>query len=159
MFRFHGRYLDDGLAEIACEDAKTARGLESLRDRRKHLFIAAFLRRGFSYDSAILRELRFHGILPEAWTPDRIHVLVEQPRVEQFAHQEPDTTGGVEMVNVRKAVRIDAGKQRHMLGDFRNVGPGELDAGRGSHGDEVNGVVSRAAGGIEAHDAVDDRTL
>ena len=65
----------------------------------------------------------------------------------------------VELVHVGRAVRIDAGEQRHDLGEVGEIVPGEPDAGRPRDRDEVERVVGRAAGRVQADDAVDDRAL
>ncbi len=54
-------------------------------------------------------------------------------------------------------VRIDAREQRHEIGKLRNVLPGKHDARGAGHRDEVHRVVRRAAGRMQADDAVDDR--
>ena len=84
---------------------------------------------------------------------------MQQAGIEQLADQERHAAGGVEVVHVGEAVRIDPREQRHDLGQIGEVVPGELDAGGARHGDQVHRVVGRAAGREQADDAVDDRLL
>ena len=59
----------------------------------------------------------------ESAAPDRLDVLMQQPAVEQFANQEADAAGGMEVVHVGLAVRIDARQQRRHLGEVGEVVP------------------------------------
>ena len=90
---------------------------------------------------------------------DGLDILMQQPGIQQFADQEAHAAGGVEMVHVGRAVRIDAGQQRRDLGEIGEIVPGQRDAGRRGHRDQMHGVVGRAAGGVQADDAVDEGPL
>ena len=63
------------------------------------------------------------------------------------------------MVHIGAAVGVDAGEQRHHGGEFGEVVPVDEHPGRTRHGHQVDGVVGRATGGQEAHDAVDHAAL
>ena len=84
---------------------------------------------------------------------------MQQPVAEQLADDEGHAAGGVEVVHVRLAVGIDAAQKRHDVGEVGEIRPGELDARRRRHGDDVQRVVGGAAGGVQAHDAVDEGAL
>ena len=82
-----------------------------------------------------------------------------KPGFQQFADQERHAARGLEVVDVGFAVRVDVAQGRHHLGEVGHVLPGQLNARR--HGDRrhVQGVVGRAAGGVQGHDGVDQRTF
>jgi len=84
---------------------------------------------------------------------------VEQPGVEQLADHEAQTAGRLEVVDVRAAVGVDAGQQRHGGGQGVEVVPGHADAGGGRYGNQVHREVGGAARGQEGDDPVDDRPL
>ena len=83
----------------------------------------------------------------------------DEAGVEQFADQEAQSAGGVEMVHVGAAVGIHARQQRHHRRQRIEVFQAQLDAGRGRDRDQVQQVVGRSAGRMQADDAVDDRAL
>ena len=91
--------------------------------------------------------------------PDRARVGVQQAGADQFADQERHAAGRLEVVHVRFAVGIDAGQQRRDLGQIGKIVPGQRDPRRRRHRDEMDRQIGRAAGGVEADDAVDDRAL
>jgi hypothetical protein len=84
---------------------------------------------------------------------------VQQSGVDQLADHEGHATGRVELVHVGLAVRIDARQQRHAVGQRAKVLPVDRDAGGARDRDEVDRVVGRSAGGMQADDGVDDRAL
>ena len=86
-------------------------------------------------------------------------IVVQQTTIEQLADQEGHAAGGVEMVHVGLAVGIDAGEQRRHLGKLGEIVPGERDAGRVRHRDQVDRVVGRPTGRVQADDAVDEDAL
>ncbi|MCY1441007.1 hypothetical protein D9M71_573040 [compost metagenome] len=63
------------------------------------------------------------------------------------------------MVDVGLAVGIDARQHRHHVGQVGHVLPGKLDAGSLGDGQQVQGVIGRAAGGQQRHHRVDDAAL
>ena len=90
--------------------------------------------------------------------PDhRVHVVVQQTRVQQFADDEGQPARRGKMVHVRLAVGVNADKQRDDGGDVVEVVPVEYDARRARHGHQMHGVVGRAARGHQADDCVDKR--
>ncbi|MNZ92670.1 hypothetical protein D3C78_1117030 [compost metagenome] len=80
---------------------------------------------------------------------------MQQPGIEQLADQEGHATGCLEMVDVGFAVRVDVRQGRHHLGQLGHVLPGQLDAGRLGNRRHVQGMVGRAAGGVQGNDGVD----
>ncbi len=87
------------------------------------------------------------------------HVVVGEASVQELADDEGHAAGGLEGVHVLVAVGIDPRDQRHRLGDLLEVLPGDLHARGAGHGDEVQGVVGRAAGGHQAGHGVDHALL
>jgi hypothetical protein len=63
------------------------------------------------------------------------------------------------MVHVGDAVGIDAGQERDGIGKIGHILPGDLQAGGRGDGDEVERVIGRTAGGVQADEAVDDGLL
>ena len=59
-----------------------------------------------------------------AVAPDGQDIGMQQAGVEQLADQEGHAAGGVEVVHVGRAVRIDAGEQRDRVGQFGEIVPG-----------------------------------
>ena len=49
--------------------------------------------------------------------------------------------------------------KRHGLGEMGQIAPGERNAGGRRHGDQMHGVIGRAAGREQADDAIDDGAL
>src|SRR6185437_5805125 len=90
---------------------------------------------------------------------DGVHVIVHEACPQQLVHEKAHAAGGMEVVDVRAAVRVDAGQQRYDIRQVAEVIPVDEDACGAGYGDEVQGVVGRAAGGEEAHDRVDDAGL
>lgn len=73
------------------------------------------------------------------------YVAVQQSSVEQLADQEAHAAGGVEAVHVGLAVGIDLGEQRYNGRQVAKVVPVDANPGGMSDGDQVQGVVGRAA--------------
>jgi hypothetical protein len=95
----------------------------------------------------------------QAATEDGVDVVVGQAGVQQLAHHEGRTAGGLEVVHVGVAVRVDARQQRHDFRQLVEVGPVDHDAGGARDRDQVHGVVGRAAGRVQRGDGVDDALL
>ena len=150
------RDLDHRLAEIAGQQLQPAA-------RRERLLRPAPAPWGCRTAPAtgaklelVLDQLRLDGIARQPAAPDGLDVLVQMAALEQFADQEPHSTGGVEMVHVGDAVGIDAGEQRHDFAEIGHVLPGHLQPGGGGDRDQVDGVVGRAARRVQADEPVDD---
>jgi hypothetical protein len=84
---------------------------------------------------------------------------MQQAGLQQGGDGEAEPAGGVEVVHVRTAVRVDPGQQRNDRGEFGDVVPGQRDSGGLRDGDQVHGVVGRAAGGEQCDAAVDDHAF
>ena len=69
-------------------------------------------------------EERLLGVTAQAVAEHGIDVFVQQARFEQLADQERHAAGGLEVVHVGLAVRIDAAQQRHDFGEVGHVLPG-----------------------------------
>jgi hypothetical protein len=82
---------------------------------------------------------------------------VEQTGEEKFARYESHAACRVELVYVRRAVRIDAGEQWRDGRDVGEVVPVHNDAGGLRHRGQVERVVGGAARRHQADDGVDDR--
>src|SRR5690606_34266691 len=146
------------LAEVARQQLEAAIGGEGRRGGGENLRVAR-LGGGRLEGQPILEQPRLDGVGGEAAAPDGLDVLVQVAGAEQFADHKAHAAGGVEVVHVGEAVGIDARQQRHNVGKVRHVLPGDVQPGRGGDGDEVQRVVGRAAGGVQADEAVDDRLL
>src|SRR5271166_4799897 len=103
--------------------------------------------------------MRLDGVISKAVAPDRSRAVMQEASAEKFTDEEAHAAGGLEMIHVRLAVRIDPGHQRRHLRKIGEILPGERDARGRGHRDEVNGEIGRAAVSMEADDAVDDRSL
>ena len=103
-----------------------------------------------------------HGSRAAAPSPGPDHgqyVPMHQPRAQQLADEKPHAAGGMEVIHVGGAVGIDACEQRHHFRQVAEVVPVDEDARRARDGDEVQGVIGRAAGRQQADDGVDDAAL
>ncbi len=90
---------------------------------------------------------------------DRADVLVQETGIEQFANDDAESAGGMEVVHVGDAVGVDTRQQRHGGGQFGKVAPVDRDPGGFRDRDQVDRVIRRAAGCEQADDGVDDRFL
>src|SRR5690606_14614813 len=123
------------------------------------LGVSACLRGWLAHDTALRVEPGLDRIGVQSLAKDGADVVMKQTAVQQLPDEEAHAAGGVEMVHVGKSVRIDARQERNDVGEFRNVLPGQMNASCACHGDEVQGMIGRSAGGMEADDAVDDGSL
>ena len=161
-FGMHRGGLDDGAAETALQHAQPARRGEGRGHAREHGGVSGgFGNRPPGHPRAAVVALGegLRRISPQSAAPDRLDVLVQQPAVEQFADDEGHAAGGMEMVHVGAAVGVDARQQRHHLGEVGEVLPGQHDAGRRRHRRQVQRVVGRPTGRVQADDAVDEGAL
>ncbi len=104
-------------------------------------------------------ELHLDRIGRQALAGDGADIVMQQAGLEQFAHDEAETACGLEMVHVGKPVGIDAGQQRDLVGKIGDILPGQVNAGGARHGDQMQRVVGRAAGGMKPDDRVDEGPL
>jgi|GEM_PF-3781959 len=155
MIRMHRRGFHDRPPQIAVEHPQPAVAIKGLGHRPHHLGIAA-LGGCLTPGDAAIRQHRLAGVGAQAFATDSEHILVEQPGVEQFAHQKPHTAGGVEVIDIGLAVGIDPREQRHHPRERIEVAPVDMQAGCPGNRHQVNGVVGGSAGCQQADDAVDD---
>src|SRR5699024_4017952 len=95
----------------------------------------------------------------EAVARDRAYVFVQQTGPQQGAYEEPDPSRRVEVIDVSRTVRIDAGQRRYARGEVGQVAPREVDAGGPGYRDEVQRVVVRPTAREQCDACVDDRLL
>ena len=145
--RRHGGELHHPASEVALQQAQTALGGERLRHRAQDGRVQAG-RGAFTPDQAPVVEEGLLGVAAQARAGHGGDVLMQQAGIEQLADQHGGAAGGVEVVDVGLAVRIDVGQGRHHLGQLGHVLPGQLDAGGLGDGRQVQGVIGRAAGGV-----------
>ena len=154
--RLDGGNLDDRFAEITGQHLQTTSWLERGLDAGKHLRVVALLGGGLADNRALLVKHGIHGISLEALSEDGAHIVMHEALFQKLLDEEAHAAGGVEMVHIGKAVGINAGEQRHDVGEIGNILPGEDDAGGASHGDQMHCVVGGATRRMQADDAVDD---
>ena len=152
----HGGSLDDGLTEIALEQREAARALERSGNRAEDRGIEA-LRRRITPDKAAVSERGLLRIGGERRSGDSLYILESKSCREKLADHEADAAGGLELVHVRRTVRIDARDQRHYAGEFGEIVPRQHEAGRLRDRHEVEEVVGGTAGGMQPRDSVDER--
>ena len=142
------RVLITRAAEIARQQAQAAFGPERIGDRAQDVGSPRLASARAPDQRRRPRGSGSLAIAREAVAGDGVHVLVQQAGVEQLADHEGHAAGGVEVVHVGRAVRIDARQQRRRRGDSSSKSSqSQIDARRARHGDQVQGVVGRAAGG------------
>ncbi|EEF93735.1 hypothetical protein CATMIT_01632, partial [Catenibacterium mitsuokai DSM 15897] len=90
---------------------------------------------------AVLAQPRFDPITVQAVAGDGFHIAVQQAVVEQFADQERQPAGGVEVVHVGAAVGIHPRQQRHRRGQRVEILQAQLDAGGRGHRHQMQQVV------------------
>ncbi len=154
----HGGYLHHATPEIAAHHPQPAFGRERPRHRPQDAFVQA-RRSPFTPGQSTAFEEGLLGIATEATAHHGKHIFMQQAGREQLAHQQCDTASGMEVVDVRRAIGIDAGQRRHHGGKVGHVLPGQLDARRLGDGRHVQGVVGRTAGGMQRDDGVDQHAL
>ena len=88
------------------------------------------------------------------WVPPEMVERIEVLRGPAAARYGSGAAGGVEMVHVGVAVRVDAREHRHDGRQFIEIVPVDDDAGRLGDRHQVQRVVGRAAGGQQADQAV-----
>ena len=155
----HGGGLDHGAAEIALQHAQPAGRLEGRRRLADDLRIGAVRRHLAPGERAVLGDAGIGDIAAQPGAPDGVHVLVQQPGIEQLADHEAHAAGGVELVHIRLAAGIDAAEQRRHFREIGEIVPAQGDSGGGGHGDEMDGVVGGAAGRVQPDHAVDEGAL
>ena len=156
--RGDGGDLHHAGAEVAGEAADAAGRLEGVGGRAEDLVVE----RGAGAvgpDEVAVDQLRLLGVAGEAVAGDGAGVVVEEAGVEELADHVAEAAGGVEVVHVGEAVGVDPRHQGRRVGEVGEVLPVEEDAGGAGHGDQVDEEVGRAAGGVEADDAVDEGAL
>jgi len=84
---------------------------------------------------------------------------MQDAAIEKLADEKAHAASRMEMVHIGEAVRIDTRQKRHYIRNLGNIVPCQLDTGGSRHGDQMDGVVGRAAGRIEADDAIDEGAL
>jgi hypothetical protein len=84
---------------------------------------------------------------------------MQEAGAEELADEETHAARRLEVIHIGLAIGIDASEQRNDGGEFRHIVPGEMDAGGRRHGDQMDGVIGRAARGEQPHDAVHEGLL
>ncbi len=158
MLRRHGGDLHHPAPEVAAHQPQSALGGERPRHGAQDAVVKA-LRSPFTPGQPAIFEEGLLGIAMQASPHHGMHIVVQQAGVEQLAHQQRDTASGMEVIDVRRAVGIDAGQRRHHFGEVGHVLPGQLNARRLGDGRHVQGVVGRAAGGMQRNHGVDQHAL
>ncbi|MNO75928.1 hypothetical protein D3C76_669910 [compost metagenome] len=158
MLRGHGGDFHHPTPQVAFHHPQPALGRERPRHRAQDALVEA-LQRAFAPDQLAVVEERLLGVAAQAVARDGVDVFVQQPGIEQLADQEGHAASGLEVVDVGFAIGVDMGQRRHHLGQVGHVLPGELNARRLGDRRHVQGVVGRAAGGMQGDDRVDQRLL
>jgi len=100
-----------------------------------------------------LRDLRVVG---QRATPDSLRVKMQQSCATQFADQKAHAASVLEVVHVGLAIRINARQQRHNGRQRVEVFPAQFDACRTRHRHQMQQVIGRAAGSMQADDRIDE---
>ena len=152
------RGLDDRPSQRSFQHPQSARRLERVVRPAQHAAVAGLSRRGRPGDGAFGVETRFDRIIDE-FAPDGLRVAMQQAGPEKLADQQAHAAGGVKMINVSFAVRVNPRQERRDFGEVREILPPQRDARCGGHRNQMDGKIGRAAGRVQPHDAVDDRAF
>jgi hypothetical protein len=153
-FRGDGGGFDYRAAEFAIQHTQAAGWLERVFDAAQNGFVAAGLRCRYPMHLAGGIQPWLGGVSLKPGAEDRLHIRMQQAAGEQFADQESHAAGGVEVIHIRRAVRIDMGQQRGDFGEIREIIPVQDNARRRRHDDEMQGMVGGTAGGVQADNGV-----
>jgi len=151
--------FDDAAAQIAVQKFQTAGGRKGVFGGAQDSFVAAGFGRRHPPHAAVGIQHGFGGVGFKAGAGDGLHILVQKAGGKQFADQKAHAAGRVEMVHVGAAVGVDSRELRGDVGEIGKIVPGQQNAGGGGHGDEVDGVVGGAAGGVQADNRVGEGAL
>jgi len=158
MLGRHRRHLDHGTAQIALQQAQPTLGRKRFGYRAHDLGVERNRRRLAPGQPAAV-EPWFAGLIAQASAVHAADVRMQQAGVDQFANHQAQAAGGVEVVYIGAAVGINATEQRGGPRQIVEVGPVDADAGGPRDGDQMDGVVGRAAGGRQSDHRVDDGLL
>ena len=156
VFR-HSRDLDHTAAQIALQQLESAGRTERCIHRAQHAQV--FGRPALVPNNVARLHERLAGVFAQALAANRQHVFVHETGIEQLADHKAGAAHTLELVDVGAAVGVNMAQQRHHLRKRRKVIPVNGDAGRAGHGNPVNQVVGRAAGGQQRNHGVDDGAL
>ncbi|SPK72805.1 conserved exported protein of unknown function [Cupriavidus taiwanensis] len=155
VLRRHRRDLDHAAAQVALHQPQAALGGERRGGGRQHLRVAALCGAVAPAQHAV-RHHRFLRVTGQARTGHGLHVLVQQPGLQQLADHEAGAPGGMEMVHIGRAIGIDPRQQRRDARQQVKVVPVDDDAGGARHRHQMDGVVGRPAGGQQADHGIGD---
>ena len=151
----HGRHLDDAPPKIAGQKTDAAFGLEWRRHRTQDIFVQRLVRAIAPRDAvAIKPRLLCVGCKPFA--RHGLDVSMQQACGQKLARDEGHAACCMELVHIRRPVRIDAREERHDRGDVREVVPVHDQPRRQRHRRYMQRMVGRAACRHQSNDGVDD---
>ena len=150
------RHFGDGAAQVAGEQPQSAICGKGFGRAAQHLGVAALRGGGPPAELACVQKRRAR-VARESRPGHGLHILVQQPRGEQFADGEGQPARGGKVIHIGVAVGIHAGNQRHRGAQFGEIRPVRLESRGAGHGHQVDGVIGRAAGGEQPHHAVYQR--
>ncbi len=166
ILEHHGRRFDDlvfqrdrrdfhhATTKVAFHHPQAAFWRERTSHRPQDAFVEAF-GNAFAPDQLAVVEERLLGVTAQAVAQYGVDVFVEQPGFQQFTDQERHAARRLEVVDVGFTVRVDVAQGRHHLGEVGHVLPGQLNTRRHGDGRHVQGVVGRAASGVQGDDGID----
>ena len=96
-----------------------------------------------------------HGVAREAETGNGVNIFMQQAAFQQLAHQHRYAARGLEVVNIRRAVRVEARQQRHHVREIGEIIPVNDNPCRPRHGHQVHGMVGGPAGCQQRDNPVD----
>ena len=151
----YGGHFNHAATDVAFHQAQTAVWGERVVGFAQDVFIAAGFR-GFAPFEFAVDEERLFSVVAHTVSDDGINIVVQQACVQQFADNERQAAGRGKVVHVGFAVWIHTDQQWDDGGNFVEVVPVQNHACGTRHGDEVHGVVGRAAGCHQADQGVDE---
>ena len=104
-------------------------------------------------------QIRLLRVSPQTRAHNRAHIFMQQTGIEQFPHDIGDATGGMKLVHIGLTTWIHPRQQRHGARDVVKIRPINDDACGAGNGDQMQGVVGRAARGHQANNGVNNAAL
>ena len=145
VFNRHGGSFHHRAAEIAAQDFGAAVARERFVKGGDNLFVQRSGRPFAPVKFAVIKP-GLQGVAREAEAGHGVNIFMQQSAFQQFANQHRYPASRLEVVNIRRAVRVETRQQRHHVREIGEIIPIDDDPRRPRHGHQVHGVVGGAAG-------------